>query len=1000
MVLIKHAFINMPVNREDFVSREEVFADTEISNRFAELVDSLKKTAGADAGYIAPVKSDDFLYFRAIMMHAAERCNIDLKTGAVVGDAKFYTERGDDGDDVWKWNGGSDNRQPYSNQNGDVFPEAELIEAHPGFVGRGLFVNHASDDAEKIRGIIIDAVYDSKFKKVEGLIALDKKAYPELARQIETGYQTGVSMGTQVQASYCTICSNKAIVEADFCSCIRDFKNKLVNGMLCAEVNVGLNPIELSVVTVPADPDARIREVYAMLQKVAGSVEKSNDESLKNDYKHMLDPECFNETINNNLGVEELKKVIASLIRDKDVSGNTDLGEVKVVLAGLKDHIEQIDRSVQDIAQKSGGLQMTDARERAVNRRKMVNAYLQGTEEFTTYPVDPLQDGLRVKDDRQMHADVPAGGYTEDAAVKSRLQRAENRQSRRERVMAYMQGTEEPHPPQQYSPEGTNESVRNNEDRQMKAKDIPDNVDIPLKQKLQRASQNVDGIVARFVHAYDSVGAVDKPNCKWVIANGDDLLFEASAQEIYGDDLDTVAQTVDNSDDPARRTYWQFLASADYGTELIRVVKAEGIENAVLMLKGADALEGPGGMADPMGGNMGGDTGGVNINIDADGDGDEFGEEAEELSSGAEEALGQIAQILEDQGLVEVLGGPESEELGELEGAESELNEIEQGLGDEKMASSSKFLKIAKEAIADANILINATLAKFANTSCEMSGQVNNPVGADTGGDANEMKATSTEGTHAEPTDDTAINDMVTAKRKAARRRLAELATQDRSSLLHNSSTLGDLNHSGSGDRGADITVEGLGEAQDADLAAARSNPTGKQGASNGITKTADDDEGESTEKCVCDGDCGCEDGTCKCGSGCTCSGCDKSASGDLMRSVKADLASDTTKEYEARFVAAWDLAVEMRQKNLIKSDDQLLVQAKKIVALDKAAFDNMKTIVADVNFPTGSIDKTAALHEAPTMPPLGTVESSLSDAQDKTLVPDLSSKLGSLSWS
>ncbi len=43
------------------------------------------------------------------------------------------------------------------NGNGDAFSEEELRNAYKTFIGKGVFVNHASNDIEKKRGIILDA---------------------------------------------------------------------------------------------------------------------------------------------------------------------------------------------------------------------------------------------------------------------------------------------------------------------------------------------------------------------------------------------------------------------------------------------------------------------------------------------------------------------------------------------------------------------------------------------------------------------------------------------------------------------------------------------------------------------------------------------------------------------------------------------------------------------------------------------------------------------------
>ena len=74
-----------------------------------------------------------------------------------------------------------------ANDNGDFFSEEELKKSYKSFIGKSAFVDHDNENVEKARGIIVDAVWNDKGKYVELLKAVDKKAYPELARGIEKG---------------------------------------------------------------------------------------------------------------------------------------------------------------------------------------------------------------------------------------------------------------------------------------------------------------------------------------------------------------------------------------------------------------------------------------------------------------------------------------------------------------------------------------------------------------------------------------------------------------------------------------------------------------------------------------------------------------------------------------------------------------------------------------------------------------------------------------------
>ncbi len=233
----------------------EALADVEVTNRFVKLAESTKR--------IAP-RSDDFLYFTAIFMHAAEAAMIDLKTGAVKKD-KHGNDITGGFNEQWKWLCSDAALDPYSNQNGDIFPEIELKKAFKKWVGRPLCINHQSSDIEGVRGIIIDTHYDDKYKRVVGLCAIDKKTYPDLAHKVKSGQASNVSMGTAVGRALCTVCQKVAVIEKDYCDCVRSKKGQRINGVKVGEINLDLNPIELSLVVTPADQQAKVLKIVAAM---------------------------------------------------------------------------------------------------------------------------------------------------------------------------------------------------------------------------------------------------------------------------------------------------------------------------------------------------------------------------------------------------------------------------------------------------------------------------------------------------------------------------------------------------------------------------------------------------------------------------------------------------------------------------------------------------------------------------------------------------------------
>jgi hypothetical protein len=284
MPLIKYAEAQFSLNeihQSDFIAANKrinalLFApetaeavEEEARQRFIKFAAQLRK--------VAP-KASDFLYFSAVMLHAAEAALIDQETGEPLKskDGKPVTAEWlvDSKKGSWKWKCSDQEIRPYKNNNGDIFPETELKKAYRKWVGRPLCKDHQSSSVDGIRGIIVDTVYDDKFKRVIGLCALDKINYPDLARKVSTGYANNVSMGTAVGRSICYECGNVAKVEADYCIHVR---GRTTYG----EINIDLSPIELSLVVTGADPRAQLRSVIASLNKYSEEKQDRIDELRK-----------------------------------------------------------------------------------------------------------------------------------------------------------------------------------------------------------------------------------------------------------------------------------------------------------------------------------------------------------------------------------------------------------------------------------------------------------------------------------------------------------------------------------------------------------------------------------------------------------------------------------------------------------------------------------------------------------------------------------------------
>src|SRR5579871_5049185 len=86
-----------------------------------EILENFQKFA-ANLKKIAP-KAEDFLYFSAVMMHAAEAAALNddgtLRKNARGEDVVVGWDKSNNS---WKWTSNDPNIKPYKNSNGDIFP--------------------------------------------------------------------------------------------------------------------------------------------------------------------------------------------------------------------------------------------------------------------------------------------------------------------------------------------------------------------------------------------------------------------------------------------------------------------------------------------------------------------------------------------------------------------------------------------------------------------------------------------------------------------------------------------------------------------------------------------------------------------------------------------------------------------------------------------------------------------------------------------------------------
>jgi hypothetical protein len=596
------------------------------------ILDEFKKTA-TELKKIAP-KAKDFLYFTAIMITAAE---------ASLYDDQGIVKKSADGEDLsakwdinektgsWKWVCSDKSLMPYKNNNGDIFPEAELKKAYKLWVGKPLCIDHKSSSVDHIRGLIVDTYYDDKLKRVIGLCALDKINYADLSRKVSTGYSSSVSMGTGVSCACCFTCGKAARIEADFCDHMR---NKSCYG----EINIGLSPIELSIVVNPADPKAKIRHIVAAADSIAKYVEQK-EESLKtslssSDFNELeKDLEKAQESLNklkeglsefkkenkdedkNDAGVENMAQTeLENTDRNYNLSGRfaeengLDLTDGKVIFAKL----EELEEKINKFINKMASIEKTNNFSEETDMANEKKAYFQGGGEGNEpdpkgvkYPKED-SDKIREKEDKHMNLE-PAnlggadGLFPGDEAKKKELLRAaelKDRALRRQAAVesakkalktkeAYFNGggdVNEPTPGKVKYPKEDSDKIRDKEDKHLVgAPPFPGvgkldglyNDDLKTKEMLHRATLN-----ARFIKAANPDGSDNVGNSGWHVFSksdaGEKLILTATVSDIAGNRAEA---------------FYDSIATKAFGSKIINTIKTQGFEKAVKLYKGAQALD-------------------------------------------------------------------------------------------------------------------------------------------------------------------------------------------------------------------------------------------------------------------------------------------------------------------------------------------------------------------------------------------------------------------------
>lgn len=546
-----------------FRTSDSIKQDTDLHDRVLKFAAEHRK--------IAP-KAEDFLYFTAIMMHAAERALYD-EDGNLMKNA--------DGTDVeghwdinektgsWKWNCSNPNIRVYKNKNGDIFPESELKKAYKHWIGKPLCKDHQSSSVDGVRGFIVDTYWDEKYKRIIALCALDKITYPDLARKVATGYLNCVSMGVAVGAAICYDCGKVAHTENEYCS---HMKNKTTYG----EINTILQPIELSLVVNGADTKATVLEVLAAARhleddlKKVGTIDINRIKEVKNELAKLaqrtdeIEHDILSTDNDNNL----------TLRRTAQLSNQEYVNDLDLI----KSKMSNIEAMIKTIAKN---LNMEDL------MSSTKTAYFQGTEEPTPGKTQyAKEEADKIRNTQDSHMKLPLtnlgpvdGIPPEDMEKKKMLARAtieERRALRAEAVeraqsaikTAYPQGTEEP--PKGGYPKDPGAKIRDTEfkiNNNIGTTGLMDD-DEKIKKELSRAS-----LKARLVKASNT------GDNKWEIIDTADnkVVMSASFDELTG----------------KKPALYSSVASDSFAKEMMKTIRNAGVQKASELYKSAQELTPP-----------------------------------------------------------------------------------------------------------------------------------------------------------------------------------------------------------------------------------------------------------------------------------------------------------------------------------------------------------------------------------------------------------------------
>lgn len=165
------------------------------------------------------------------------------------------------------------------NRNGDYFPQKALEEYHPTFVTMGHFhKNHKNKPTDPKYGKVEKSWYNPKMHRVELVVSVDLKSYPEFEYKLKSGSDIAVSMAAKLPFDLCSICGHRRTKPGREFTCkhINDELTKVYpDGKAVYAINSEPKFFDISEVWKPADRTAYV------LRKVASSRESSEvDQAL------------------------------------------------------------------------------------------------------------------------------------------------------------------------------------------------------------------------------------------------------------------------------------------------------------------------------------------------------------------------------------------------------------------------------------------------------------------------------------------------------------------------------------------------------------------------------------------------------------------------------------------------------------------------------------------------------------------------------------------------